>query len=499
MPESDPHEPAADLDPHDWEAFRAHAHAALDAAIDHVRTVRSRPVWTPVPESLTDRLAATDPATGVGRDAAVAEFERLVVPHPTGNVHPRFFGWVHGGGTADGIVAAMWEAAMNCNLGGRDHGAVHVERQVIDWFRGVMGFSPESSGLLVSGTSTGTVIAFAAAREARRRDAVVAGQLGADHIDVPRPAVYASEVAHGCVAKALATLGHPAGTLRTMPVDALDRLDLDATEAAITRDRAQGRTPAVLCVTAGTVTTGAIDDLEAAADLARRAGLWLHVDGAFGALGRLAPSLQSDLAGIARADSVAFDVHKWMQVTFACGGVLVRDAAAHHAAFSPGGTYPSTPGGLGGGRPWFAEYGIELSRPFRALPVWLAIRTHGLEAFGAMIDERCRLARHLADIVRSHPRLELIVEPRTHIVCMRHVPDGPALDPQAADDHVDHIVVTLQESGVAAPSTARHHGRLVIRASIANHRTTESDVEILADSIVRIGDEHAASHPAEIG
>lgn len=251
-----------------------------------------------------------------------------------------------------------------------------------------------------------------------------------------------------------------------------------------------------LVATAGTVTTGAIDDLDAAADLAADRGLWLHVDGAFGALGRLGHRLADRLRAIERCDSVAFDFHKWMQVPFACGAVLVRDHEAHHAAFSPGGTYPATQGGLGGGRPWFAEYGIELSRPFRALSVWLTIRTHGFERLGAMIDERCRLATVLAELVREHPRLELLMQPETHIVCMRHRPAAGAAatwDDAKADAHTEAIVVALQQRGIAAPSTARHRGRLVIRAGIANHRTREEHVRQLVDDVVRIGEELAAA------
>jgi glutamate/tyrosine decarboxylase-like PLP-dependent enzyme len=498
-----PAEPAAstpdggDLDPADWEAFRATAHAALDAAIDHVRDVRDRPVWQPVPAEVVRELDAS-PAVGLGVDGAMAEFTRLIAPYPTGNVHPRFHGWVHGGGTAEGLLAALWTAAMNANVGGRDHGAVYVERQVIAWFREAMGFPGSASGLLVSGTSTATLIALAAAREQFRRagrDApdAAAADADADAIpDAPRPRIYAAGAAHGCIAKAVATLGFPPDTVRTVPVDDADQMLVGEAARLIAADRAAGATPMVLVATAGTVTTGSIDDLAAAADLAAAEGLWLHVDGAFAAMGRLGRRLAGPLAALGRADSVAFDFHKWLQVPFACGGVLVRDAAAHHAAFSPGGTYPSTPGGLGGGRPWFAEYGVELSRPFRALPVWMTVRTHGLDRLGAMIDERCRLAATLADLVRDHPRLELVVEPTTHIVCLRHRPGGRDLAGEASDRHVDRIVVALQERGIAAPSTARHRGRLIIRAGIANHRTTEDDIRALVDDVVRVGDELAA-------
>jgi glutamate/tyrosine decarboxylase-like PLP-dependent enzyme len=283
----------------------------------------------------------------------------------------------------------------------------------------------------------------------------------------------------------VAGLGRDA--LRLIAVDARHRIDLAALEAAIAADRAGGKRPFMLIGTAGTVDTGAIDDLAALAEVAAREGLWFHVDGAFGALAVLAPELRHRLAGIERADSIAFDFHKWLQVPYDAGFLLVRDGARHRATFAAPAAYLRRDGGgLAGGAFWPCDYGLELSRGFRALKAWFTLRVFGTERLGRAIAHTCALAQHLKALVERTPALELMAPVELNIVCFRvRVRDPDWLNAR--------IVVRLHEAGIAAPSTTLIGGSVVIRAAIVNHRTEARDLDALVAATLEIGAELAAA------
>ena len=263
-----PAAPPGSLDPADWDAFAKLGHRLLDQALDYLRTVGERPVWQPVPEAVKEALRAPLPVAGQGAEATAAEAVRSILPYATGNIHPRFFGWVHGSGTAGGLLAELLAATMNANLGGRDHGAIYVERQVVDWCRQLFEFPESAGGLLVSGTSIATLIGLAVARHHHAGCDVRADGLAA----APRRLVgYASREAHSSVARAFEVLGLGRHALRSIPADADYRIDLEQLELAIAADQRLGFKPFCVIGTAGTATTGAIDDLAALADLCRRA------------------------------------------------------------------------------------------------------------------------------------------------------------------------------------------------------------------------------------
>ena len=483
-------EPAtAGLDPADWPAYRALAHKMLDEALGLIEGVRERPVWQPVPEATKQALTGPLPQEPQGAEATAAEAARLIVPYPTGNIHPRFFGWVHGSGTAGGVIAEMLATAMNSNVGGREHGAVHVERQVIDWCKALFKFPEGASGLLVSGTSMATIIALTVARnKALGPDARKQGNAGAALV------AYTSGEAHSSVARACELLGLGSAALRSIAVDAEYRLDPAALVAAIRADKVAGRKPFAVIATAGTVNTGAIDPLAEIADICAAEGVWLHVDGAFGAMAMLSGALAPRLAGIERADSLAFDFHKWLHVPYDAGCVLVRDGEAHRATFSSRPTYlASHARGLAAGEPWPCDFGPELSRGFRALKVWFTLKEHGARKLGASIDDNCRLARLLGERIKADPRLELLAPVSLNIACFRMT--APGRTPEQHDHLNETIVAELQERGIAAPSTTRIHGRLAIRVNITNHRTRESDLETLMEALARIGEELLVDTP----
>jgi glutamate/tyrosine decarboxylase-like PLP-dependent enzyme len=477
-----PQEPDSSLDPADWTTFRVLAHRLLDDALNHLQGARERPVWTPMPPEVVARLAEPLPTDGQSAERVGADLVDLILPYGVGNTHPRFFGWVHGCGTASGLLPEIMAAAMNANVGGRDHGAVHVERQVIDWCRQLFGFPDGASGLLVSGTSMATLIGLTVARNAAADvDVRTDGVAGAGGL-----VGYTSAEAHSSVKRAFEVLGLGSKALRAVPVAADFRMQIDELRAVIARDRQLGLKPFCVVATAGTVNTGAVDDIAVIAVLCAEEGLWLHVDGAFGALAVMSDRLKPRLAGIERADSLAFDFHKWMHVPYDAGCVLVRRGDLHHAAFAMHAPYLAPQQrGLAGGEPWFCDFGPELSRGFRALKVWFALKEHGTKKLGRAIEENCRLARELGARVSAHRELELLAPVALNIVCFRYAPAG--LAPSDLDRLNGDIVADLQESGLAAPSTTGIGGCAAIRVNITNHRTRAADLAVLVDAVVAIG------------
>jgi glutamate/tyrosine decarboxylase-like PLP-dependent enzyme len=466
------------LDPADWASFRAQAHLMLDDMLGYIEKIRERPVWQPIPAELRARFRSPAPSVGEELAQVHEEFMQDVLPYAQGNVHPGFMGWVNGGGTPVGMVAEMLAAGLNANLGGRDHIPVEVERQVTAWVREIFGFPQGATGLFVTGTSMANLIAVLIARDTALGFEVRASGVAAEP---RRLTAYTSNAVHGCVPKAMDIAGLGSDALRQIPTDSRFRIDLAALAEAIQRDREAGFTPFLVVGTAGTVNTGAVDDLAGVADLCRREKLWFHVDGAFGALARLAPDLAPKLDGIERADSLAFDFHKWGQAPYDAGFILVRDGEAHKNAFAlPAAYLQRAQRGLAAGSPWPCDFGPDLSRGFRALKVWFTLKVYGTEALGASISRCCALARTLEERIAATPELELMAPVELNIVCFRY----RAEDTNRVNDA---IVVALQESGVVAPSTTRIKGQTAIRAAIVNHRTSRAEIDALVEGVLAQG------------
>lgn len=462
------------LDPEDWDAMRALGHTMVDDMVALLASVRARPAWQPVPTAVRESLAAPLPRTATSAADVYEQFRTTIQPYPTGNIHPRFWGWVMGTGSISGAFAELLAATLDSNAVGGDQGSTYVEMQVLQWLRELLGVSADASGILVSGGSVANLVGLTAARQAHAGlDAEghgVAGQLR-------RPVLYCSTETHNSVAKAVAMLGLGAKGVRSVPVHGDYSVDVDAMREMIRSDRAAGLHPFCIVGNAGTVNTGAFDDLDALADLAVEEGCWLHVDGAFGAFAAVSESAKQFTVGMERADSLAVDLHKWMHMPYDVGCTFVRDRAMHHASFAQSASYLDPQArGFAAGSHWFAAYGPQLSRGNRALKVWMELKTHGTERYARLVDQNIAQARHLADLVQATDGFELAAPAPLNVVCLRMTIPGATRDAENAANQ--ELLLRIQERGVALPSSTVLQGTYVIRVAITNHRTRLADLDL---------------------
>jgi len=485
--------------PSEAESLRQQAHLMLDQMLDYSETIRDRPVWQTIPETVRASFRAGMPSSGTSLAEVHQQFMETIVPFTAANTHPGFLGWVQGGGSQIGMLAGMLTAGLNANVGGRDQIPLDVERQVTRWMQDLFGFPAGASGIFLTGTSMANFVAIVIARDAR----LGVGVRRTGTMAVSRPLrAYASTAVHGSVAKALDLAGLGSDTLRLIATDTQGRIDLTLLAQAVCEDRHRGFTPFLVVGSAGTVDLGAIDDLSGIAEFCEQEDLWFHVDGALGALAMLAPDLAPRLKGIERADTLAFDFHKWTQVPYDAGFLLVRDATLHQQAFASAPNYLAREDrGLSAGSPWPCDLGPELSRSFRALKVWITFKVYGADSLGSVIQNTCSLARVLAARITNTPELELLAPVELNIVCFRYrfaamdIAEGPSQTEQDANRLNRELVIRLQEAGRIAPSTTMVGGKLAIRAAIVNHRTTLADMDALVDGTLSNGRELEFHNP----
>ena len=479
------------LDPKDWNETRAVGRAIVDDILTWLETVRERPVWSSVPDDAKARLDEAVPRAGAPLAEVYAAFKRDVLPYPTGNIHPRFWGWVMGTGTTTGALAEMLAAAMNPHLAGYDQSAAIIERQVLDWLKELVDFPKDASGVLVSGGTAANVEGLTAARVAKcgfdiREEGLRAG---------PPLTLYASTETHGWITQACETMGMGRQALRSIAVDDDYRIDVAACRARIAADIAAGCRPFAIVGNAGTVNTGAVDDLVALRALADDFDLWFHIDGAFGALAAWSDS-RALVAGQELADSLAFDLHKWGYMPYEVGVILTRDPGAQLATYKPAGAAKpaylrSAEGGISVDTTYFADRGMQLSRGFRALKVWMSMKEQGVDRIGNAIQTNIDQARRLGAMVEAHPDLQLLAPVAMNIVCFRYAPSGLAAD--ALNPLNEAILIALQARGIAVPSQTVLHDRFAIRVCITNHRSQDHDFDALVEAVVQIGAELAAA------
>lgn len=476
--------PEISLDPKNWEEFRALAHATLDEAVNYLRGVAKRPPWRPVSEEAKAALQSPAPEEGRELEDVLEDFKTHIFPYPLGNIHPRHWGWVNGSGTAEGVLAEMLAAAMNSNITSHDQSPIWVEMQVLSWFKGLFDYPENAAGLLVSGGTTANLTALLAARAAKAGYDVRGEGLGSKK--AKKYTLYTSAEAHYCITKAADILGLGKNACRLVPVLEDFTINVGALKKAIRDDRQAGFTPMAIVGNAGTVNTGAIDPLAELGDLAKAEGMWFHVDGAFGAVAYFSDKLKPRLKGLDKADSIAFDLHKWLYQPYGTGCVLVRDGSDLDEAFSFEASYfkPLTRG-ISTGPMRFNDIGIEHSRRFRALAFWFSLNLHGLDKFRNLLEQNCRQAEYLASLIEASPVFELTSPVKLNVVTFRYNPGG--LDEEALDNLNRLLIMEIQTRGIAVPSATTLKGAFVLRCAIVNHRSKRSDFETLVKAAGNIG------------
>ncbi|MBT3206389.1 MAG: amino acid decarboxylase [Gammaproteobacteria bacterium] len=475
------------LDPDDWNKLADYlAEFTAEEIRELSRSLKSN-VWRPVPEDLKRSFFEQSlPLDESNLDTITSEYRSSIRPYRNGNTHSRFFGWVQGTGTVPALMADIAISAMNSNCGSRDHGAIYIERLVVDWCKQIFGFPKSAAGLLTSGTSASTHLALQVA---------IFKKLGLDQkkkgfFGVGKPLrCYTSREGHSSIIKAIQTSGIGSDNLIVIETDENNQILTAELETQIKKDLQLGYVPFMVIATAGTVNTGAFDDFNMIRELCDKYDCWMHIDGAFGAWLKIADDPYKKLTtGLGQADSIAFDFHKLMYVQYECGSLICRDGAFQQQVFSIRPNYLAPHGlALAGGDPWFCDFGLELSRSFRALKVWFTFKTYGLKKLGFAVSENCRLAALLAELIDQSDHFELMNKPVSTIVTFKLKNE---LNRDRNNKICEQIVTQLQLSGEAVFSLTLQQDYRVIRAAVINHRTREEDIKYVVDRLNQLAIEH---------
>ena len=451
--------------------------AALDWALKYFSEQSTLPVYPTVSASeLTARLSHPLPTEPQDRESVLSELEEIA-KYGRHNGHPRMFGYVQSSGSFAGVIGDFLASALNQNVTSwrSAPAATTIEHQVIEWLKTMVGFDPKGEGILLSGGSFANCAGVAAALRASTD--IDLNQRGVAALPGP-PRIYTSAVTHMSLPKAASMLGVGKDAIVRIPVDREFRMDVAALGRQLASDRAQGFHQVCVVATAGDVNTGAIDSLDAIADVCSDAGLWLHVDGSYGALAAQSPHVNGAMAALNRADSLALDPHKWLYAPLDAGCLLVKDGAALRRAFSEGAGYIDVVADREMSEFAYWDHSPELSRRFRALKIWFVLKLHGTRALQAAIDDNIAAARHLAQLIDASDDFERLAPVPLSIVCFRYK--------KKDDDFNKRLMVEVQRDGDSYLSNAIIDGRFALRACIVNFRTQLEDMERLLAAIRRV-------------
>ena len=458
-------------------AFGNAARAAVELMSNYLDAPGTGEVYRPVPESVRQQLTNLPlPTLPTELDSLLQEIARDVLPYPMGNGHPNFFGWVNSPALPASVVAALVAAAINPSVAGGDHAAVWIEHATLGWMKEILGLEAGFGSVMTSGGSSANLIGLSTGRnEVLRRvgwDARVDGLAGA-----PRTHVYMTDEAHSSLTKAVHLLGLGERSIRRVPLDDQQRMNPEALASMIAIDQPDA---GIVCASAGTVNSGAIDPLASIVEVAHDAGLWLHVDGAYGAVGRMVNDLADRFIGMERADSISADPHKWLYIAIDCACVFVRDAEALQRTFSHVPPYLRDGSAI---RPWFSEFTFEQTRPFRALKLWLALRERGMDWYRTSLSRDVELARNLEQAIKTADDFEMVAPVDLSIVAFRAVPGSLGDDVAEVDALNRELPEQIQRDGRVFLTGSTMNERPILRACFVNYRTDDAAPEMILEVI----------------
>jgi aromatic-L-amino-acid decarboxylase len=466
----------------DEEIFRQFGYQVMDEVTAYLSGIRERPVWQTMPDDVHRTIREQEmPEEGQPFEETLSFIKQMILPFPQGNGHPRFAGWINSAPAHAGVLIKPLAAAMNPNCGIGEHAGQALERRTVQWIMELCGFPVEgSAGVFVSGGSEAN---FTCLQAARQWAAQIDGwDVRAEGVQaMRRPFVlYQSDQGHFCIRKSVEAMGLGRNAIRIIPSTSSLQMDVERLRQQIEKDRAAGLRPFCVVATAGTVETGAIDPLDDLADLCAEQGLWLHVDGAYGAFGILDERVAHLYKGIERVHSLATDQHKWLSVPIDCGCALVRDGSTLRDAFS------LTPPDQDEHEPWLSEYTLQRTRRFRALDVWAIINSAGRKGLAAAIASNNSMALLLARLIEAQPDLELISSGPLSIVRFRAAPPELRDDPLLLNQLNKALVREMQQRSKVFLTSTCFQGQEVLRACLVNYMTTEADIQAIVDETICI-------------
>ncbi|MBZ5859563.1 pyridoxal phosphate-dependent decarboxylase family protein [Flavihumibacter profundi] len=470
--------------------FRKMGYKMIDSIADFIDTIDEQPVTLgETPEQLQKILGTVSlPEDGSAPDKILSKAKELLFRHSLLNGHPKFLGYITSSAAPIGALADLLAASINPNVGAQvlSPMATEIEKQTIRWLAEFIGVSPNYGGILVSGGNMANFTGFLAGRTAKApKNIKEEGISGAP----ARLVIYCSKTTHTWVEKAAVLFGLGLNAIRWIPADAHNKMDNTLLEQAIKTDLEKGCKPIMVIGTAGDVSTGAVDDLKAIAAICKTHDLWFHIDGAYGIPAAVIPRLKKIFKGIEAADSIALDPHKWLYSPLEAGCTLVKDPNHLIETFSSHPVYYNFNIGETVTQNYY-EYGLQNSRGFRALKVWLTLQQVGRKGYIEMIDEDIQLSKLFFDLAKKHKELEAITQ-NLSITTLRYVPANFTAGKEERDSYLNRLnealLNDLQQGGEVFLSNAVVNGKYCLRGCIVNFRTSKKDIEEIINIIVREG------------
>jgi aromatic-L-amino-acid/L-tryptophan decarboxylase len=474
----------------DKEEFKKVGHYLIDSIADFFDNIGSRPVTTGETGKQLQAILGTGslPASGISADVIMKRATDLLYNHSLFNGHPKFLGYITSSGTPLGALSDLLSAAVNPNVGANilSPMATEIEKQTIRWLAELIGVSPESGGILVSGGNMANFTAFLAARTAKAPKSIK--EDGMSNVNA-KLSVYCSTATHTWIEKAAFFFGIGTKSIRWIEQQDNGKVRLDLLAQAIVQDRENGYSPMMVIGNAGDVSTGAVDDLKAMGEICKKYNLWFHIDGAYGAPAAVIPALKNSFNGLADADSIAIDPHKWLYSPLEAGCTLVKDPNTLIDAYSAHPVYYNFSDAESQPHNYY-EYGFQNSRGFRALKVWAALQQVGKDGYIKMIGQNIELAQLLFRLADQHSELEAVTQ-NLSITTLRYIPTESPTQIKGKDEYLNKLNETLlnrlQREGKVFLSNAVVKEKYCLRGCIVNFRTSEKDIEEIIETIVSEG------------